>query len=323
MKGKNKSNSKRIKKPFFYRKYTQAENWPEYIKASIAVVLLSLPFYGFGIFLILLYFGSFYTRIVLILIALLQNLIPTTKNKYFEFIQSLAPIKYFKSFTLIVEEELAEKGAIFPAAPHGIMCMELALHTLHGLPLMQKFHTCGSRLMLYMPLTGIFGRLIGVEGVNNCNFKDFLSKGENIVFVPGGWECATLSDPARDRVFLSNRKGFIKYALVAGAKVYPVYNFGENKLFSTLKNWKFLDTLGFMLNKIWFPGVIFWGRFLAFPYADVDCCSVIGKGIVLPRIPNPTSLEVDKYHKLYVEGLVELFDKYKKQYGAADKLEIL
>lgn len=315
-------NSKQSQKPFFYKKFTQAETWPEYLKASIAIALLTLPYYGFGIFLTLFYFSGFYTRVALILLALLQNLIPTTKNKYFNFIKLLEPIKYFKSFTLIVEEELAEKGCIFPASPHGIMCLQTALHILHGLPILRKFHACGSRFMIFIPFTGVFGRLIGVESVDNHNFKALLQQRQNIMFIPGGWECATLSDPTMDRVFIKDRKGFIKYALMFGVKVHPVYNFGENKFFSTFKKWKFLDTLEFMLNKIKFPGVLFWGRFLFFPYADVDCCSVVGKGIQLPKIPNPTKMQIDKYHKIYVDRFVELFDRYKKQYGAADKLEI-
>jgi len=320
----NKKGNKNFnEKLFFNKKYTQTQNKWKYLLSCIAISLLCLPYYGFAIFLVIFYYSNLNTRIIFLLLAILQNFIPSGKNKYFEFIKSLNPVKYFKSFTMIIEEELNEKNSIFPSIPHGIMSWIMALHILQGHPILRKFHTCGTRYMIYLPITGIFSRLIGIEAVNNGNFKNFLEQGENIVFIPGGWECATLTDPNRDRTYLKNRKGFIKYALTHGSKVHPVYNFGENKLFSTFKKWKFLDTIGLLLNKLKFPGVLFLGKFLFLPFSNVDCCSVIGRGIQFPKINNPTIQDVDNFHKIYIENVVNLYDRYKKEYGASETLEIL
>ena len=47
--------------------------------------------------------------------------------------------------------------------------------------------------------------------------------------------------------------------------------------------------------------------------------TVVGPPLQLPQIDKPTAQDVEKYHGLYCKALLELFDKHKAQYGAADK----
>jgi len=176
-----------------------------------------------------------------------------------------------------------------------------------------------SRSLLNMPLSGIFSRWMGVEGVNNEKFKEFLKKGKNIIFIPGGFEEATLTKYASERIYIKERKGFIKYGLQFGYKVHPCYGFGESKVFYTFN---YFEKFRLWLNKIKMPGVIFWGKFLLLPNYDIDICSVIGKGIQLPLIKDPTNEEVEYYHKLYIESITALYNRYKKQFNAAEELEI-
>lgn len=49
---------------------------------------------------------------------------------------------------------------------------------------------------------------------------------------------------------------------------------------------------------------------------------VIGKPIELPKIANPSREEVERYHKLYVQGLQEIYDTYKDQYDKDRKAEL-
>lgn len=39
---------------------------------------------------------------------------------------------------------------------------------------------------------------------------------------------ATLNTKSENRIFIKNRKGFIKYALEYGTSIYPTFTFGEN-----------------------------------------------------------------------------------------------
>lgn len=42
---------------------------------------------------------------------------------------------------------------------------------------------------------------------------------------------------------------------------------------------------------------------------------MIGKAIELPKIENPTKEDIDKYHAIYLEKLIELHEKNKEKYS--------
>ena len=67
--------------------------------------------------------------------------------------------------------------------------------------------------MMSVPFAGIIFRLTGFEGVDGPNMKHLLHEGINIGIVPGGYEEATLTVRDEMRIFIKNRKGFIKYAM--------------------------------------------------------------------------------------------------------------
>ncbi len=45
------------------------------------------------------------------------------------------------------------------------------------------------------------------------------------------------------------------------------------------------------------------------------CFTVVGEAFMLPHIEDPSDDEVKKYHGLYTEKLVTLFNEYKDQCG--------
>ena len=47
--------------------------------------------------------------------------------------------------------------------------------------------------------------------------------------------------------------------------------------------------------------------------------TVLGNVIKLPKIDKPTDEDVAKYHKIYIEKLVDLFERNKARYGYADR----
>lgn len=57
-----------------------------------------------------------------------------------------------------------------------------------------------------------------------------MSNGQNIGFVPGGFEEATVFSHKEYRLFNNNRKGFIKYAIEYGYNLYPVFVFNESNI---------------------------------------------------------------------------------------------
>lgn len=50
----------------------------------------------------------------------------------------------------------------------------------------------------------------------------------------------------------------------------------------------------------------------------------MGKPIDVPKIANPTSEDIDKYHQIFTEELIKLFDEHKTKYSFhPDELELI
>ena len=143
---------------------------------------------------------------------------------------------------------------------------------------------------------------------------------KNMRFLPGGFEEATITNCEKDKIYIKKRKGFIKYSLQYGYTVYPCYTFNENKIFNTIN---IFEGFRLWINKFKIPGAIFFGKYLYMPRNDIELITVIGKGIEFPTILKPTKEDIGKYHKLYIQNLKELYDKYKVQFNSSDELEIL
>ena len=103
-----------------------------------------------------------------------------------------------------------------------------------------------------------------------------MEKKANISIVPGGFEEATITTTKENRVFINERKGFIKYALRYGYTVYPMYIFGENKMYYTIEKG---ESFRLALNKLKLVGVFFWSRMGIFPEFNTKINTVVGKGI--------------------------------------------
>lgn len=91
-------------------------------------------------------------------------------------------------------------------------------------------------------------------------------------------------------IFISKYKIYInKYKI---KQVIPNYGFNENKTYKTWTNLK----IGFFLNKLKIPGLLFWSKYIIYPYHDLELHYVFGKSIQFPTIENPTKEDVNKYH---------------------------
>ncbi|GMH57156.1 hypothetical protein TrRE_jg12313 [Triparma retinervis] len=90
-----------------------------------------------------------------------------------------------------------------------------------GLVASSLLHAPGFRLL--------FVKLLG--GINSAEKPELVRKMKNkesFGLIPGGFHEATIAYPGTSRVFLKNRKGFVKYALQHGFTLTPVYTFGES-----------------------------------------------------------------------------------------------
>jgi hypothetical protein len=288
------------------------------ILAIIGMCIGLLVFFASFLTIFFLITGSFFVRSILILLLIYQFTFAKKSENYRKFLKYMRPWEIFNSYTVHAEEELAPKNSLFSFHPHGILSFGTSMSASKN-EILYNSAFCGSRAMLNMPLSGIVARWLGVNGVNNKNFKDLMNQSKNIIFIPGGFEEATLTRHGDERVYINERKGFIKYALEYGYKVHPCYTFNENKIFNTIN---YFEGFRLFLNKLKIPGTIFYSKFLIFPNTDIDLFTVLGKGIQFPQIKQPTKEEVNKYHQIYLNELQNLFKRYQSFFNAKD-LEIL
>jgi hypothetical protein len=157
-----------------------------------------------------------------------------------------------------------------------------------------------SRGILYTPFHGYVLRLWGMQSVDSKNMHRVMSKGTNIGLAPGGFEEATISTDKALRVFVKERKGFIKMALKYGYKVSPVLTLGEAQIYNT---WDHLIKIRLFLNKFKIPSVVHWTKYGIVPDPHHDLYTVVGRPLQLPTIPNPTQEEIDHWHQAYMQDL--------------------
>ncbi|KRX11234.1 hypothetical protein PPERSA_07759 [Pseudocohnilembus persalinus] len=214
---------------------------------------------------------------------------------------------YFRNWTCIKEEELQEKNCLLLGHPHGVFNLGFVMNNHEYYP---SVKCCASRVLLSIPISGLIFKLLGAKDVSAKNIKNMCEKGENFGLIPGGFEEATLNTTKENRLYLKKRKGFMKYALKYGYKIYPSFVFGENQLYNCVE---------MSLNKYKLPGVIAYSRNLIFPDHTKELHTVIGKPFIVPKIENPTTEEVNKYHEQYIQFVVDLYDRHKEKYGEGKK----
>mmetsp|Transcript_135742 Transcript_135742/g.192026 ORF Transcript_135742/g.192026 Transcript_135742/m.192026 type:complete len:373 (+) Transcript_135742:42-1160(+) len=162
-----------------------------------------------------------------------------------------------------------------------------------------------------------------IEACDAPGFKQQMSNGVNVSFIPGGFLDAVAFEFGKDVCVLRNRKGFIKYCLRYGYRAHPVYTFGECETYYTFRRMK---ALRMTIAKNNVPAVAFFGWSLLpfLPRPQSRLLTYVGKGIDLPQIPEPSNEDVDHWHKVYMEGLQKLFDENKAEAGYPDRqLKIL
>jgi hypothetical protein len=297
------------------------------IKPIISLIMLLLTLISCPLGLILLFTGSITTKIFLIICLIYQFFFCKKQHWFVLFIRKINPTLYFKSYGSIIDKRdnievasvLSDSKSLFCFSPHGVIGISFMMEAVMN-EYIYCSSVCSSRGIIYTPFTGIFAQWFGFESVDNIRFENDMKKGKNISLVPGGFEEATLTDYNSEKIFIKERKGFIKYALKYGYKVHPIYCFNENRLFYTITSF---EALRLFLNKFKIPAVIAIGaKYLLFPNYDVNRVTVFSSGIQLPMIKNPTNSEVNHYHQLYIDELKYIYNKYKAEFGGVETLEI-
>lgn len=160
-----------------------------------------------------------------------------------------------------------------------------------------------------VPIAGDVIQWCGCEHVNKDNMVQHMKRGDNIAFLPGGFEEATIFRYREHILYLAQRKGFIKYALQYGYQVHPVYTFGEENTYHTFP---YLESFRLYLNTFKVPGVLPFGWFGSIlPKPNTKLITVVGKPLQLPTIQHPTKEQVNLYHEKYIACLQATFQLHR------------
>ena len=177
-------------------------------------------------------------------------------------------------------------------------------------------HVMGLFGIISASKTSLVSRLKGKNTsgsyINKVKIGEFdMAQNSNRSFIlyPGGMMEMFLSNPKVEKLYLLNRKGFIKMALVNGADIIPTFLFGNTSVLNILYH----PLLEIISRKLKVSLTLMHGRFLLPIPHPVETVHVRGKIISLPKISNPSDEEISFYHKIYIDELVRLFETYKIQ----------
>ncbi|CAB9499666.1 Diacylglycerol O-acyltransferase 2 [Seminavis robusta] len=208
-----------------------------------------------------------------------------------------------------------DKRFILASQPHGVLsfCGICSLAVCD--PDIGQIKTATASVVHQTPILknvmGIFGL---VDASRKSMQRHFQNKGIDgcLVLYVGGIAELFKSSPVEERLFLSQRKGFIKLALKEGVDVIPAYLFGNTSVLSVLKHGPLAD----LSRKLQVSLTYMWGKYYLPIPRDEKCLYARAKPMGLPHIPDPTDEDVDKWHAKYCEEVKRLFNTYKEKVPA-------
>ena len=167
---------------------------------------------------------------------------------------------------------------------------------------------------LYMPFIREIFLWLGAIDCSRPILKRRLRDGHSIAVFIGGAQEAQYSGRGSVTLIINKRNGIFRLALETGAKLVPVYTFGDNNTYRSY-SWDLFGILNLfkVITGIWFPRGYFEFRRHRF-------VTIVGKPIEINDIINLK--DQDPYENItddmvavlktrYIESLTELFDRYK------------
>lgn len=249
-------------------------------------------------------------------------------------------IKYglFSPPTKRIENTNTQKGGkyIFAVSPHGIISMGAfcAIGT-DGCNWSKLFPGITPRLLTIgtcfsIPFYRQYALLTGCASVSRKSCVNLLNNNQSISIIVGGTRESLLSKPHTFDLILNCRRGIVRIALETGASLVPVLSFGENEIYNSVPQNK--ESLMYKMNEfiarsagIALP--TFMGRGLLCDFGLVPFRRpinvVVGRPVPCPLLPNYTDADVDKYQKLYIDGVISLFNENVDKYSPGMELRIV
>ncbi|XP_014273108.1 2-acylglycerol O-acyltransferase 1 [Halyomorpha halys] len=284
----------------------------------------------------LIFFTSYWLYVLLYIgWAYYDRETPYKGGRKFTFLQNLPFWKYFNNYFPINLEKTADltndRNYLFCCHPHGILCAGMFGNFASGYSKFKSyypgFNVYSATLDLHFRSPFFREYCLGLGAVSSAKesiqyILDDKKKGNILALAVGGAAESFYAKPGSYRIVLKKRKGFIRIALEVGCSLVPVFSFGETDLYDQVPNppGSLLNKMqNFMKDLIGFAPILPKGRgLLQYSFGIVPMrtplTTVVGKPIELPKTAEPSDEIVQKYHAMYTEALIKLFNEHKTKY---------
>ena len=167
--------------------------------------------------------------------------------------------------------------------------------------------------LLAAPVVGLLFHAIGCYSASKPSVMKLLARSSVGIIPEGVAGIFKGARPGRERVFLKQRKGFVKAAIQSGTDLVGVYHF-HSALLTPLS--PVSDAVARKLRAaiIWPAGV----SGLPIPRASEPVLGVVGDAVKVTQEDNPSQATIDAVHARFVASLRAAFDDHKHLAGPAD-----
>lgn len=138
----------------------------------------------------------------------------------------------------------------------------------------------------------------------------------------GGAQEAFYSKPNTYKIFLNERKGFIRLAMQNGAGIVPTISFGDTDIFdttqndngSTMRKFQELFKRYTTIAPIFFNGRGLFQKYFGFVPKRRPITVVFGEPILCEKNSTPSKDQINEVHALFRQRLIDLFETHKSKY---------
>lgn len=217
---------------------------------------------------------------------------------------------------------------IFASFPHGTCTVHHILTMTDGCNMLTDIYPSpradlAATILFFIPILREVLLLLGCVDAGGSTAHYNMKRNKSLLIFVGGEKEQLLTKAHEHKVFLRERKGFIKLALQYGAHLVPSYCFGENETYyiSSL----FLDARKWLQRHFQLGIPFCFGAYGTLFPLRVPLTVAMGAPIVVEKKEKVTQEDIDLLHTLFIERLESLFEGTKVQYGVPPelKLEIL
>lgn len=168
-------------------------------------------------------------------------------------------LDYFDFEAIYLDENIRSSGKnyIFIAQPHGVLSF-VGMCSAAAKPRdILRVPTAAASVILRTPILKNLMGIFNLIDASANSLKKHLKRSGSVLIYVGGIAELFKTCRTEERLYLKNRKGFIKLALTEGVDIVPAYLFGNSSILSVLNH----GPLASLSRKLQASLTLFWGKF--------------------------------------------------------------